>query len=119
MVETASEMEISNLKPAGARPVTQPYTAYTDSPTVRAVALAPSGSTLTTIPSEEQLDFTSRVRTAELGRYVVLQNRHGFYAALEILEIRDDTRGDKEDLLRFRYWIQSDGTCRFNEEAEA
>jgi hypothetical protein len=91
---------------------------YTDSPTVRAVALAPRGTTLIAIPSEEQLDFTSRVRTAELGRFVVLQNRHGFYATLEILEIRDDSRGDKEDLLRFRYWIQSDGSCRFTEEGE-
>lgn len=88
---------------------------YTDSPIVRAVALAPQGASLATIPSVEELDFTSRVRTAELGRFLVLQNRHGIYAALQILEIKDNTRGDKEDLLRFRYWILTDGSSRFSE----
>jgi hypothetical protein len=90
---------------------------YTDSPTVRAVALAPRGATLATIPPVEQLDFTSRVRNAELDRFVVLQNRQGIYAALQILEIGDDTRGDKEDLLHFRYWILPDGSCHFSDEA--
>lgn len=91
---------------------------YTDSPTVRALALAPQGASLTTIPSVEELDFTSRVRTAELGRFLVLQNRHGVYATLQILEIKDNTRGDKEDLLRFCYWILTDGSSRFSEAEE-
>ena len=88
---------------------------YTDSPTIRALALAPQGATLTTIPSVEELDFTSRVRTVETGRFLVFQNRHGIYATLQILEIKDDTRGDKEDFLRFRYWILTDGSSRFSE----
>lgn len=88
---------------------------YTDSPTVRAVALAPRNATLATIPPVEQLDFTSRVRTTEIGRFVVLQNRNGFYAALRVLELHDDTRGYNEDFIRFEYWIQPDGSCVFGE----
>jgi hypothetical protein len=87
---------------------------YTDSPTVRGVALAPKGASLKSIPMADSLDFTSRVRTAEIGRFVILQNHSGLYAAVKILEIRDDTRGDPEDLLRFRYWILADGSKDFS-----
>jgi hypothetical protein len=87
---------------------------YADSPRVRAVALVPKGATLNSIPPAEKLDFTSRVRTPDLGRFMVLQNDKGMYAALQILEIKDDTRGDAEDLLRFRYWILTDGSSDFS-----
>jgi len=87
---------------------------YTDSPSVRAVALAPRGVSLETIPPAEDLDFTSRARCADLGRFLVIQNQHGIYAALQIIEIKDDTRGAEEDLLRFRYWILTEGSSRFS-----
>lgn len=87
----------------------------TDSSTVRAVALAPRGALLETIPAADRLDFTSRHRTAELGRFIVLQNRHGIYAALKLMELKDDSRGDDQDWIRFQYWIQADGSCSFSE----
>jgi hypothetical protein len=79
------------------------------SPSVRGVALAPRGAKVSDILDASALDFTSRVRSAGLGRIVVLQNIHGFFAALEILEIKDDTRGDSVDELRFKYWILKNG----------
>lgn len=61
----------------------------------------------------EQLDYTSRVRTVSLGGIVVLRNTDGFYAAIHVLAIMDDGRGDERDELRFRYAIQSDGSDNF------
>jgi hypothetical protein len=86
---------------------------YTDSTNIRGLALAPHGATLKSIPAVDQLDFTNRVRTPDVGRFVVLQNHHGIYAALQILEIKDDTRGDPENYLRFKYWILQDGSSNF------
>jgi len=86
---------------------------YTDSTNVRGIALVPKGAILKFIPPVEKLDFTNRVRTPELGRFVVLQNNNGIYAVLQILEIKDDSRGDSEDYLRFRYWILKDGSSNF------
>jgi len=86
---------------------------YTDSTNLCGLALAPRGAELNAIPPVEKLDFTSRVRTPEIGRYVILQNCNGLYAVLKILEIKDDTRGDTEDYMRFKYWILQDGSANF------
>jgi hypothetical protein len=86
---------------------------YNDSTNIRGIALAPRGAKLANVTNATVLDFTSRSRKPETGRIVILQNQNGFYAALEILEIGDDTRGDQEDLLSFRYWILKDGSKDF------
>ncbi len=87
---------------------------YTDSPSVRGVAFVPRGTPLAKISDASILDFTSRVRAPEVGRFVVLQNNNGFYSALEIIDIKDETRGDVADELTFRYWILTDGTDDFS-----
>ena len=45
----------------------------------------------------------------------MLLNTRGFYAAVHLLGIKDDNRGDDRDELRFRYAIQSDGSGSFEE----
>jgi hypothetical protein len=87
---------------------------YADSPSVRAVALAPKGAGITDIRDASKLDFTSRTRTPEVGRAMVLQNHHGIYAALQILDIKDDSRGAEHDSLHFRYRILTDGSDNFS-----
>ncbi len=57
----------------------------------------------------DDLDFSSRFRTAGIEQFVVIQNHHGIYAILQILEIKDDSRGELEDYLKFKYWIIQDG----------
>ena len=61
------------------------------------------------------MDYTSRTRTPSLGQVVVLRNTEGFYAALQVLGIKDDSRRDDRDEIRFRYAIQSDGSVDFTE----
>ena len=87
---------------------------YTDTPSLRGVALVPRGATLADITDASALDFTSRMRTPEEGRFVVLQNTNGFYAALEIVDVKDDTRHDPSDELTFQYWILTDGSTDFS-----
>jgi TIR domain len=87
---------------------------YADTPTIRGVAVAPHGASRQDIIEASQVDFTSRVRKAREGGCVILQNHNGFYAALEILDIKDDSRGDEVDELTFRYWILRDGTGDFS-----
>ncbi len=88
---------------------------YTDSTNIRGVALAPKGTMLSSLSSISSLDYTSRVRSPEIGRFIILQNTNGLYAALEILSIKDDTRGDDVDELHFKYWIQKSGSDDFSE----
>jgi hypothetical protein len=87
---------------------------YIDGTNVRGVALAPRGVKTGELCKVRTCDFTSRVRTAELNRFVVLQNTNGIFAVLKILGIKDDTRGDDADELRFRFWIQADGSDDFS-----
>lgn len=87
---------------------------YNDPSSIRGVALAPRNSKLNDIVDASVLDYSSRVRTPEEGRIVVLENDNGFYAALQILDIKDDTRSDDKDELSFCYWILTDGTKDFS-----
>ena len=63
--------------------------------------------------SAASLDYTSRSRIPLVGQVVVFRNMAGFYAAVQVLGIKDDTRGDDSDELRFRYAIQPDGSDNF------
>ena len=86
---------------------------YNDPESINGVALDPHATSIHEVMKGDTLDFTSRARTPETGQVVVLRNRNGFYAALHVLEIKDDTGGDVIDELRFRYAIQLDGAGNF------
>ena len=88
---------------------------YNDPPSIHGVALARGCTSISSVTGAEGLDYTSRVRTVGLGRIAVLRNTNGFYAALHVLDIKDDTRGHASDELRFRYAIQADGSDTFAE----
>ena len=77
------------------------------------LALPPKNIRLQEITEASLLNFSSRVRTPQIGQFVVLENHCGRYAALKLLKIQDDTRGHLEDLLAFDYWILEDGTDSF------
>ncbi len=85
-----------------------------DPPSIRGVALAPRKAKLTDLNDVSTLDFTSRARTVPTGSFVVLQNSNGFYAAIEILDIKGESHGDNENQMFFRYWILTDGSSDFS-----
>ena len=76
---------------------------YNDPPSINGVALARGCTLISHVENASTLDYTSRTRTPRLGQVVVLRNTGGFYAALHVLEIKDDSRADDRDELRFRY----------------
>ena len=79
------------------------------------VAMARGFASISQVLNAGLLDYTSRARTPSLGEIVVLRNKKGFYAAIHLLKIKDDSRGDDRDELRFRYVIQSNGSDSFAE----
>ena len=88
---------------------------YNDPPSINGVALARGCTSISQVVNAESLDYTSRARTVSLGRVVVLRNTNGFYAAVHVLGIKDDSRRDDRDELRLRYAIQPDGSDNFAE----
>ena len=88
-----------------------------DPPSINGVALAKGFDSISEISEAAKLDYTSRCRTAQLGGIVVVRNTHGFYAAVHVIDIKDDTRSDDRDELRYRYVIQANGTDAFTEFA--
>lgn len=57
---------------------------------------------------DQDCDFSSRVRTPEIGDIIVWKNSYGKYAATRILDIKDDTRGAEHDELTCEYVIYED-----------
>ena len=91
---------------------------YNDPPSIYGVALARRCVSISKVLKAESLDFTSQVQTVPLGGIAVLRNTKGFYAAIHVLEIKDASRRDDRDELRFRYAIQSNGSDIFAEFAD-
>ena len=87
---------------------------YNDPPSINGIALAPlEWETIEQVAHAASLDYTSHARSPCVGQIVVLRNVNGFYAATQVLTIKDDTRGDDHDELRFEYAIQDDGSDNF------
>ena len=87
---------------------------YNDPPSINGVALAKACHSIAAVTGAAALDFSSRCRTVRRDGIVVIRNSRGFYAAVHVLDIRDDSRGHDQDELRFRYVIQADKTDRFD-----
>ena len=87
---------------------------YNDPQSINRVALDRNASSIHDVLNAAALDFSSRSRCPVTGGIVVLRNTSGFYAAVQILGIKDNSRGDNRDELRFRYAIQNDGTGDFS-----
>lgn len=88
--------------------------AYSDGASIEALALASGASSISDIRDAEVYDFSSRVRTAQLGRIVIWRNVNGLYAATQVLAITDDTRGDETNNLTMEYMILGRGERDFS-----
>ena len=86
---------------------------YNDPDSINGVALDKDSTSIYEVTNGESLNYSSRSRTPQLNQIVVLRNKNGFYAAIHVLDIKDDTRGDSADQLRFRYAIETDGSDNF------
>ena len=86
---------------------------YNDPPSIRTVAIAKNITETKSIKDARIYDGSSRVRRPRINEIAVLQNANGFYAAIKILTIKDDTRGSDNDEVGFEYFIQTNGSPDF------
>ena len=84
-----------------------------DPASIHGIAIDRDASAIHQVKSAATLDYSSRVRSPAIGQVVVLHNVNGLYAAVQVLNIKDDSRGDDCDELHFRYAVQADGTDGF------
>lgn len=90
---------------------------YSDPPSIRTVALVKDKQEISSIDDARVYDGSSRARSPNVGQIVLIQNMNGFFAALKVLDIKDDTRGSQFDELTFEYAIQTNGTPDFTESS--
>lgn len=86
---------------------------YNDSKSIATIALVKNLSFIHQITDARIYDTSSRVRTPTINQIVILQNINGFYAAIKVLALKDDTRGDGNDEITFEYIIQTNGSPIF------
>ena len=84
-----------------------------DPSSIHTVAVVKDKKEIAEIADARIYDGSSKIRRPNVGQIAVLQNANGFWAAIKILRIRDDTRNDDCDEVSFDYVIQTNGTPCF------
>lgn len=84
-----------------------------DPSSIKTVAVVKDQSEIKSINDARIYDGSSRVRRPNVNQIAVLQNTNGFFAAIKVLTIKDDTRGYKNDEVTFEYFIQTNGSPDF------
>ena len=80
---------------------------------IRIVAIARDIREIEEIADARTYDGSSNIRRPKIAEVAVLQNANGYWAAIRILSIRDDTRNDDRDEVSFDYVIQTNGSPSF------
>ncbi len=88
--------------------------AYNDGPSVDSIALAKGVKAISEVSDGSQYDFSSRARGVGEGQVIILQNTNGFYAAIRVIDVEAEDRGDASDQLTFEYVIQTNGSADFS-----
>ncbi|HCC04923.1 TPA: hypothetical protein DEP58_01290 [Patescibacteria group bacterium] len=88
--------------------------AYSDCVNIDSVALAKNISRFEDIKEGKSLDYSSRVRTVDVGEIVIFKNKNGFYVAIKVIDVKDDSRADHNDEITFEYVIQPDKSANFS-----
>jgi hypothetical protein len=84
-----------------------------DPPSIHGIAIAREATEFGQISGASAYDFSSRTRTLRIGEIAILRNVNGFCAAVQILQVQDDSRGAASDALTVRYLILPDGDKDF------
>lgn len=87
--------------------------AYRDPETIKAIAIADGNNGINEIKDGSIYNFSSRTRTPCIGQILIVENINGFFAAIKIIDIKDDSRGDIRDELTFEYRILNDKSANF------
>jgi hypothetical protein len=78
---------------------------YNDDPSIKGIALIKDIFNLDNVDFLKDYDMSSRSQSPEIGDSIVLKNKYNKLAALKIMDIKDNTRGDDKDNLEIEYKI--------------
>jgi len=78
---------------------------YNDDPSINGIALIKNEYDLNSIDYFYDYDMTSRSQCPETGDIVFLKNKYNKVAAVKVLRIKDNSRGDNKDELEIEYKI--------------
>lgn len=87
---------------------------YNDPPSINGVAVAKGVSKISDLKDASQYDMSSRVRTIQELEIAILKNNYNNYAAIRVIDIKDNTRNDDKDSLSFEYVINPNGKSDFS-----
>lgn len=87
---------------------------YKDPASIDEIAKANGNYQIKTVKDISDFDFSSRTRTIQKNEIAILKNVYGNYAAVKIIDIKDNTRGDDRDELTFKYVINPKGKTDFS-----
>jgi hypothetical protein len=87
--------------------------AYTDPPSIRAVAVAVGVKGIADVVDASIYDTSSRVRNPHLREIAIWQNTAGYFAATRIEKLKSRSHGDEKDEMVFSYVIQPNRTPSF------
>ena len=85
-----------------------------DSESILTVAVAKDKDKISDIEDARIYEGSSEKRKPEIGQVVVLQNKNGYWAAIKVVTIKDDTRNDDSDEVVFDYVVQTNGSPHFS-----
>ncbi|WP_326522955.1 TIR domain-containing protein [Sphingomonas sp.] len=85
-----------------------------DPGTIHGIAIARGAGEIGEVVDATAHDYSSRVRTVKTGEVAVIRNVEGFYAAVRVLKVEDDSRGAASDALTIGYRILADGGTDFS-----
>ena len=88
-----------------------------DPDSIDTVAVVKDKREIGEIDDARAYDGSSRIRRPNVGQIAVLRNKNGFFAAIKIISIKDDTRGSQFDEITFDYIIQTNGSPSFVESS--
>jgi len=83
---------------------------YNDPLSIDGIALAKDVKEIEEVSDAGAYDFSSRVRTVRKSGVVIFRNKNNVYAALKIIDIKDDSRRDKSDEITFEFEIIKSGS---------
>lgn len=87
--------------------------ALNDSPNIKTVALAKGVVEINKIADASRYDDSSRYRKPMINQILIVKNINNYYAAVKILDLKDDSRESDNDEITFEYVIQTDKTADF------
>ena len=90
---------------------------YSDPDSIMAVSVVKDKHEIREVDDARTYDSSSRARNPNVGQIALLRNSNGFWAAIKVITIKDDTRSSQFDEVTFDYVIQTNGSPSFVEIA--